>query len=200
MWAFISLLLLAIVPAYAQTFRRLGTCPKLGCIFPPDQADFLAGQTFDIRLEVHAPVNGSEAHNNGVPDDKFKFTIHYEGDWVGPRTAPVFFKTKEAPLERWNFTWFEDLFARDAKVPSFFSSALRNLIAVKTPSVVNVAAKAYRQVALYKPGHYTAKLTYYNGQTTVAHWTVRPYSKRRRAKNVILFIGESFCRCTVIIP
>ena len=21
----------------AQTFRRLGACPKLGCIFPPDQ-------------------------------------------------------------------------------------------------------------------------------------------------------------------
>jgi hypothetical protein len=38
--------------AFAQTFRRLGACPKLGCIFPPDQADFLAGVYFDIRLEV----------------------------------------------------------------------------------------------------------------------------------------------------
>lgn len=45
----------------AQTFRRLGTCPTLGCILPPDQQDFLAGQYFDIRLEVHAPVNGSGA-------------------------------------------------------------------------------------------------------------------------------------------
>lgn len=25
-----------------------------------DRADFLAGQYFDIRVEVHAPVNGSE--------------------------------------------------------------------------------------------------------------------------------------------
>lgn len=45
----------------AQTFQRLGTCPTLGCILPPDAQDFLAGQYFDIRLEIHAPVNGSEA-------------------------------------------------------------------------------------------------------------------------------------------
>jgi hypothetical protein len=44
----------------AQSFQRLGACPDLGCVFPPDQADFLAGQYFDIRVEVHAPVNGSE--------------------------------------------------------------------------------------------------------------------------------------------
>lgn len=45
----------------AQTFQRLGTCPTLGCIIPPDAQDFLAGQYFDIRIEIHAPVNGSEA-------------------------------------------------------------------------------------------------------------------------------------------
>jgi hypothetical protein len=44
-----------------QTFQRLGTCPTLGCIIPPDAQDFLAGQYFDIRIEIHAPVNGSEA-------------------------------------------------------------------------------------------------------------------------------------------
>lgn len=43
-----------------QTFQRLGTCPTLGCIIPPDAQDFLAGQYFDIRIEIHAPVNGSE--------------------------------------------------------------------------------------------------------------------------------------------
>jgi hypothetical protein len=51
--------LLAVVSA--QTFQRLGTCPTLGCIIPPDAQDFLAGQYFDIRIEIHAPVNGSEA-------------------------------------------------------------------------------------------------------------------------------------------
>lgn len=69
---------------HGQTFTRLGGCPRLGCIFPPDQAEFLAGARFDIRLEVHAPVNGSEAYNNGVPDENFTFTISndkgYEND------------------------------------------------------------------------------------------------------------------------
>lgn len=41
-----------ISPAVAQTFQRLGTCPTLGCIFPPTQAEFIAGGHFDIRLEV----------------------------------------------------------------------------------------------------------------------------------------------------
>ena len=54
-----------VVPVIAQTFKRLGSCPTLGCVFPPDQAEFLAGAYFDIRLEVHAPVNGTEAFNNG---------------------------------------------------------------------------------------------------------------------------------------
>lgn len=129
----------------------------------------MAGVKFDIRLEVcllpgsrnlsligfircfqvHAPVNGSEAYNNGVPDENFTFTISKDG-----YSAPVteFLQIAEAPIEKWNFTYFEDLFARDAKAP--------------TP--VNVAAKAYRTVELYEPGDYTATLTYYNGQTTVA--------------------------------
>lgn len=50
----------------AQTFQRLGGCPDLGCVFPPDQTDFLAGQYFDIRVEVHAPVNGSEGESKSV--------------------------------------------------------------------------------------------------------------------------------------
>ena len=59
-----------------QTFQRLGTCPELGCIIPPDAQDFLAGQYFDIRIEIHAPVNGSEAtdgkhsQHHGVQSDR----------------------------------------------------------------------------------------------------------------------------------
>jgi hypothetical protein len=26
-----------VAQSYGQTFQRLGACPKLGCIFPPDQ-------------------------------------------------------------------------------------------------------------------------------------------------------------------
>jgi hypothetical protein len=78
-----------------QTFQRLGACPTLGCVFPPDQADFLAGQAFDIRLEVHAPVNGSEAFNSGVPDKGFTFTISFQGQ--NPLGAKDFFKLKQEP-------------------------------------------------------------------------------------------------------
>jgi alkaline phosphatase len=80
----------------------------------------------------------------------------------------------EPPIERWNFTWYEDLFAFDAK----------------KPSLVNVTAKAYRKLHLTVPGSYTARLNYNNGSTTTARWTVRDLPKTRRAKNVILFIGD----------
>lgn len=93
-----------------------------------------------------------------------------------------FFKVAEPELETWQFSWFEDLFAQDAK----------------TPSVVKVAAKAYRRVALYEPGEYIATLNYYNGTKTVANWLVRPLAEQKRAKNVILFIGNSSSpSCTV---
>lgn len=87
--------------AAAQQFQRLGACPSLGCIFPPDQTDFLAGQFFDIRLEVHAPVNGSEA-TNGVPDEAFNFCIqHGKGPCVD---VTKFFKVQDAALEKWSFS------------------------------------------------------------------------------------------------
>lgn len=92
----------------AQTFQRLGTCPTLGCILPPDQQDFLAGQYFDIRLEVHAPVNGSEA-TDGQPDEDFSFTISKVGGEAQP--AAEYFSVEEPELESWSFSWYEDLFA-----------------------------------------------------------------------------------------
>ena len=88
----------------AQTFRRLGACPTLGCVFPPDQADFLAGQYFDIRLEVHQPKNGSEFI--GLPlDEKFTFTVGKKGEYA--QSVTEFFKLEEPKLEKWNFTWYE---------------------------------------------------------------------------------------------
>lgn len=156
-----------------QTFQRLGTCPDLGCVLPPDQQDFLPGQEFDIRFEIHAPKNGSEAYNNGVPDEKFTATIAKDGQ--KEQSIAEFFKQSEPALEKWTFSWFEDLFAQDAK----------------TPSVVNVASKAYRRVALYEPGDYTVTLNYYNGKKTTAKWTVRPLATKKKAKNVIFFIGAS---------
>ncbi|TQB68155.1 hypothetical protein MPDQ_003898 [Monascus purpureus] len=159
-----------VAGASAQTFQRLGGCPDLGCVFPPDQAEFLPGQYFDIRLEVHSPVNGSEARE-GEPDPDFKLSIVKKGR--RPIPAAKFFDTEEPPLETWDFTWYEDLFAKDAD----------------KPSLVKVTSKAYRKVALYDPGEYKAILTYWDKQT-VANWVVRDIPHRRRAKNVVLFIGD----------
>lgn len=156
----------------AQTFQRLGTCPTLGCLLPPDQADFLPGQLFDLRVEVHAPVNGSEAAHDGKPDEKFKVTIA-KGDGE-PKDFAKAFGIEEPELEKWDFDWYEDLFAEDDD----------------KPSLVNVASKAYRKLALYEPGTYTVTLKYYDGETTTAEWTVRDLSKKRKAKNVVFFIGD----------
>ncbi|KAL8900285.1 MAG: hypothetical protein Q9192_001157 [Flavoplaca navasiana] len=135
--------------------------------------DFLAGQYFDIRLEVHAPVNGSEATGRSTPDTAFSFSIARQGRRA--QSAPALFNIAEPPLERWNFTYFEDYFARDAD----------------TPVLVNVASKIYRRVALYEPGDYTATLTYNNGSKTTASWLVRDLVQVKKTKNIVLFIGHS---------
>ncbi|EFY93239.1 protein tyrosine phosphatase [Metarhizium acridum CQMa 102] len=156
----------------AQTYQRLGTCPTLGCLLPPDQSDFLPGQLFDLRVEVHAPVNGSEAAHDGKPDEKFKVTIAKDGKEAKDITN--FFGVKEPEVEKWTFKWYEDLFAEDKK----------------TPSVVNVASKAYRKLSLNEPGKYTVTLQYYGGEKTTAEWVVRPIDEKRKAKNIIFFIGD----------
>jgi hypothetical protein len=160
----------------AQTFQRLGSCPTLGCILPPDQTDFLPGQYFDLRVEVHAPVNGSEVVQGYTqPDTNFTVTVRKDdGDGIHAQSASAFFGVDEPELERWNFTWYEDLFAMSSK----------------TPSAVRVASKVYRKIALYEPGNYIATLNYQNGEQTVANWTVRNIPNQQKAKNVLLFIGD----------
>lgn len=167
-----ALVVASLSAVSAQTYQRLGTCPTLGCLLPPDQSDFLPGQLFDLRVEVHAPVNGSEAAHDGKPDEKFKVTIAKGSD--KPQDFAKAFDIKEPELEKWQFKWFEDLFAEDKN----------------KPSVVNVASKAYRKLSLDEPGKYTVVLEYYNGEKTTAEWTVRPLAKERKAKNVIFFIGD----------
>lgn len=70
-----------------------------------DRAEFLAGQYFDIRLEVHSPVNGSEARG-GEPDPDFTFSISKDGQEV---KATEFFKVEEPELEEWSFSWYEGM-------------------------------------------------------------------------------------------
>ncbi|KAI5475696.1 alkaline phosphatase [Pseudohyphozyma bogoriensis] len=156
----------------AQTYRRTGACPSLGCIFPPDQTEFLAGQVFDIRIEVQAPVNGTQAFNNGVPNQDYYLEIGGDG---GERyEVAEFYGIEDPKQESYNFTYYEDLFAKDAK----------------TPTVVNVLAKSYRHITLYNPGKYTLKLHYNGGMETIAHWTVKEVADCKKAKNLILFVGD----------
>jgi len=169
--AFLAVLAASLATVSGQTYQRLGGCPTLGCVLPPDQSDFLPGQYFDLRVEIHAPVNGSEAYNNGKPDENFSVTITKEGG--RPRSIAKFFDIKEPKLETWKFSWYEDLFAEDAG----------------TPSLVNVTSKAYRRLAIYEPGTYRVELSYYGNKKTTAEWVVRPLATKKRAKNVILFIG-----------
>jgi hypothetical protein len=168
----IAALAASIAAVSAQTYQRLGTCPTLGCVLPPDQSDFLPGQLFDLRVEVHAPVNGSEAAHNGKPDEKFTVTIAKKGQKA--KDFAKAFGVSEPKLETWKFKWYEDLFAEDED----------------KPSIVNVASKVYRKIALYEPGTYTVTLNYYNGEKTTAEWTVRELQPKRKAKNVIFFIGD----------
>ncbi|KAF5631676.1 alkaline phosphatase [Fusarium sp. NRRL 25303] len=168
----IAALAATIAAVSAQTYQRLGTCPTLGCVLPPDQSDFLPGQLFDLRVEVHAPVNGSEAAHNGKPDEKFTVTIAKKGQKA--KDFAKAFGVSEPKLETWKFKWYEDLFAEDED----------------KPSIVNVASKVYRKIALYEPGTYTVTLNYYNGEKTTAEWTVRELQPKRKAKNVIFFIGD----------
>lgn len=110
----LAALALSALGVNAQTFQRLGTCPTLGCVFPPDQADFYPGQVFDLRVEVHAPTNGSEAFNGGVADEKFTLSIKKANGKA--KSAKDYFGRPEPGLEKWSFKYFEDLFAQDAKV------------------------------------------------------------------------------------
>ena len=64
----------------------------------------MAGQFFDVRLEVHQPKNGSEFI--GLPlDERFTFTVAKKGAAAKPATE--FFKIGDPKLEKWNFTFYE---------------------------------------------------------------------------------------------
>lgn len=153
-------------------------------------------------------MNGSEAFNDGKVNDRFTFCIersaggghdkraesghgnddghgsnngHGNGSGNGCEDAARFFGVKEPALEKWSFTYFEDLFAQDAN----------------QPTVVNVASKAYRGVQLSKPGSYSAVLTFNGKSQTVARWTVRTASNKRKAKNVLFFIGDGMTQSMI---
>ena len=50
-------------------------------------------ETFDIRVEVQAPVNGSEAYNGGTPNQEFSVVI--AGDGAEPVDITQFFQVED---------------------------------------------------------------------------------------------------------
>lgn len=160
-----------LVGANAQTFRRAAACPGLVCLWPPSTSEFIASQTFDIRAEVHAPVNGSEAYANGVVDKEFTIYIGGEGAELVPISQ--FFNVPEPAVATHNFTYYEDLFARDARAP--------------VP--VNAASKSYRNLQLRNPGRYRVVVTTKSGLRNEAYWEVRKPCDAK-AKNMIFFVGD----------
>ncbi|KAF8987802.1 hypothetical protein BGZ52_002665 [Haplosporangium bisporale] len=160
-------------------FRRLGACPNMGCVFPPDSARFIAGSKFDVRVEVHA--------ENVQPNNKYTLSIQKLGsngkenkNNLKPVDFTSFAKVQPNAQEAWDFTYVKDAAQFWKKKDGDKNAA--------TP--VNVASTAWRQVSIKEPGTYKVTLKYDNGKKTEALWTVDPVPKKRKAKNVILFIGD----------
>jgi alkaline phosphatase len=85
-----------------------------------------------------------------------------------------FFQRANPTPVPYNFTYYEDLFAQDAKAP--------------TP--VNVVSKSYRNVQLHNPGKYVVRATTAGGLVTEATWEVRDIAGKKVAKNVLFFVGD----------
>ncbi|KAF9915605.1 hypothetical protein BX616_005749 [Lobosporangium transversale] len=164
----------------AGQFKRLGACPTLGCVFPPDRSEFLAGAHFDVRVEVHA-------ENDAKPNTEYSLTIEKIGNSKdnkhGNNGRAVDFskwsRIKPDSPEAWDFIYNKDASAYWKTQDGDKNAATQ----------VHVASTAWRRVQIREPGTYKVVLKYNNGKTTEAVWTVNPVQKRK-AKNVILFIGD----------
>ncbi|KAG0021085.1 hypothetical protein BGZ81_009100 [Podila clonocystis] len=177
-------------------FHRLGACPDMGCIFPPDRAHFIAGAKFDVRVEVHAEGSNSpdpkytlqiqklnQAHTsttNGDNDENNPHQRRFTRADSSPQDFSTFLHTEPTPQETWNFTYFKDAAA--------YWKARDGDTTTATP--VNVVSTAWRQVHLLDPGTYQVTLQYDSGKKADVLWTVDAAPTTRTAKNVILFIGD----------
>ena len=148
--------------------------PKLAVLstFALCRAEFLAGAHFDVRVEVHA-------ENDAKPNTDYSLTIQKLTKHGKALDFSKWTKVKPNAQESWDFTYNKDA-AAYWKTKEGDKNA-------STP--VHVASTAWRKVQIKEPGTYKVILKYNNGKTTEAIWTVNPVSKRK-AKNVILFIGD----------
>ncbi|KAI1319863.1 hypothetical protein EDD11_002857 [Mortierella claussenii] len=179
-------------------FNRLGACPDLGCVFPPDRTNFLAGAKFDVRVEVHGEEKVQPDIGYSLTIQKLSSSVEIqENDHSNSKNKnknkpskavefSQFSKIKPDSQETWSFSYFKDA-AQYWKDQDGDKNA-------STP--VNVASTAWRQVQIQEPGTYKVELKYKDNnsdkkqKTAEVIWTVHPASKKRKAKNVILFIGD----------
>ncbi|KAG0340678.1 hypothetical protein BG004_006322, partial [Podila humilis] len=164
-------------------FKRLGACPDLGCVFPPDSSEFLAGSRFDVRVEIHAENDAKPNTNYSLTIQKISKSHDTRSNKHGNKPKAIdfskFSKVKPSAQESWDFSYTKDAAA--------YWKQMDGDKTVATP--VHVASTAWRQVTIKEPGTYKVTLKYDNGKKTEATWVVNPVAKRK-AKNVILFIGD----------
>ncbi|KAJ3083899.1 hypothetical protein HDU99_005030 [Rhizoclosmatium hyalinum] len=147
-------------PGQQNKYRALQRDTKLA-IVPVDGAEFLAGQHFDISIELHSD-------DTTVPDfSNLAVTINGKkiSDVIVNAPAPYIWKP-------YNATFFADTKARDTKKSTTFA----------------VARGTFRNVALPANGEYNVEVSA-GGQIATAKWVVKG-SAVRQAKNALLFIGD----------
>lgn len=158
--------LLAAATALQFPERHYG-CPagKNVCIYPIDNSQLQCETFFDFQVALHVPSNLSLTNFRQLLDIKFSLP---KGEVLTPES--LFGKQPE--LRTWLLEAFED--SAD-ETPVGFTSYAVNYRNVRIPNEkgkgpVNVTVSAL-------------------GTTTVVNWFVREPTKRR-AKNVILFVGD----------
>lgn len=129
-------------------------------IFPIDNAHFLPGAGFDLRVEVHA---------DEVPAD---FAVTINGEDVSG------FFGIESEAESWQFS--EEASSEEA---------LAELEGDDLETIVTSQVTTWRGLSAPAPGTYEV-VVMANGAQTTAQWIVREPSAPAGAQNVILFIAD----------
>ena len=151
-----------------QTAERHFGCPRgtNACIYPIDTANLQCETFFDFQVAVHIPTNQTIRANWRHAMD-IKLTLP-SGEVHTPES--VFKKTPE--LRNWTLEAFENQADETPEGFSSYAVMYRNVKFTtqygKGPVKVSVRAR---------------------GRTTEATWVVRKPTKRR-AKNVVLFVGD----------
>ncbi|KAK9752392.1 hypothetical protein K7432_018040, partial [Basidiobolus ranarum] len=160
----------------ADQFTRFPGCPDKACIMPPTSAEMLLGAKFDVRVEIHdeAPAPGGVA---GKPNPNFEITIAKvrlnDNGKVIQESKPVpletYLRLEPAPLESWNFTYYQDAahFWKGQGGAVEDADHTHNGGANKAASTpVNVVSKVWRKAAFRHSGDFKVTVNYNNGEKT----------------------------------